>query len=206
MISSKKITGTYLFFNKFIAIIILISSFPFILLICLSIKFTSHGKIIFRQERLGHDCKKFTFYKFRTMIDGADSLKEKYLSLNYAKGPVFKIENDPRFTKIGKFLSESHLDELPQLINVLKGEMLLVGFRPPLNDEVKNYKKRQMLRFEGYPGITSVWAVNGGHKKFSFDAWIYSDIQYEKNRSFLKDFSILIKTFKLFVEYIRYRK
>lgn len=170
------------------------------ILIAVFIKLYSPGEVIFKQERIGYGGKKFILYKFRTMVKGAEFLREKYSKMNYAHGPVFKIENDPRFTRVGKFLSESHLDELPQLFNVVKGEMLLVGFRPPLYEEVRNYKKKQMLRFEGYPGITSIWAVNGGHKRFSFDAWIKSDIMYEKKRGYINDLDIIMKTVKLLIE------
>lgn len=199
MVNSLDLSTFYLYFNKILSLFLLIISLPLTILIAVFIKLDSPGDVIFKQERIGHEGKKFMLYKFRTMIKEAELLKDKYDFMNYADGPVFKIENDPRFTKIGKFLSESHLDELPQLFNVIKGDMLLVGFRPPLNNEVRKYKKKQMVRFEGYPGITSFWAVNGGHKEFSFDEWIKSDIEYEKRRGIIEDFNILLKTIKLFI-------
>lgn len=196
----------YIIFNKILALFFFILSIPLIILIVVLIKLTSKGQTMFKQVRVGHKLRRFTFYKFRTMIKGADKFKEKYNSLNYADGPVFKIRNDPRFTKIGKFLSETHLDELPQLINVVKGDMFLVGFRPPTLDEVKKYRASQMDRFEGYPGITSYWAVNGGHKNFTFDNWIKSDINYENKRGYLSDIKIILKTIILCINDFFYRK
>ncbi len=198
MVNFSNLSVAYLSFNRILSLFFLVISLPLITLIALFIKLNSPGGIIFQQERIGHNSRKFILYKFRTMINGAELLKNKYRMMNYANGPAFKIKNDPRFTRIGKFLSESHLDELPQLFNVIRGDMLLVGFRPPLYDEVKHYKKKNMLRFEGYPGITSIWAVNGGHKKFNFDGWVKSDIEYEKRRGIIQDSNIILKTIKLF--------
>ena len=174
-------------------------------MITLFIKITSKGPVIFKQERLGHNKRKFFIYKFRTMVENADVMKDKYKHMNYSSGPTFKIENDPRFTSIGKLLSDSHLDEIPQLFNVIKGNMLLVGFRPPIAEEVKMYSSENMNRFKEYPGITSIWAVNGGHKIFSFDDWIKSDINYGKKRGCLSDALILVKTAKLFFNYFLQR-
>lgn len=190
----------YIFINRIVSFLLLAVFFIFMLIIAFLIKLTFSGKVIFVQKRLGHNKKSFNIYKFRTMVENADELKRKYIKMNEVDGPVFKIENDPRFTRIGKFLSRTHLDELPQLLNVLNGDMLLVGFRPPTLDEVRKYKSWQMKRFEGYPGITSFWAVNGGHKKFSFDEWIKSDIDYEKKRSFYEDLKILFKTLNGLIE------
>jgi len=201
MNDTKRIDGFYFFLNSFFALILLILLFPLIILIGIIIRITSRGSIIFMQERLGHDKKAFNFYKFRTMILNADKLKDRYEGMNEVDGPVFKIENDPRFTRFGRFLSRTHLDELPQLWNVVKGDMFLVGFRPPTLDEVRQYKKWQMKRFEGYPGITSTWAVNGGHSKFSFDEWIKSDIAYEERRRIYEDFKLIFKTVQSFIKY-----
>ena len=153
----------------------------------------SKGPAIFTQVRVGKTQEHFVFYKFRTMVEGAEKQFRKVKHLNEADGPVFKISNDPRLTKFGKWLRGKNFDELPQLWNVLKGDMSLVGFRPPVPSEVKKYKKWQMKRFEGKPGITSLWAVKGGHK-ISFDNWIKMDLWYNQNASLLLDFRILFAT------------
>lgn len=184
----------YIILNRLVGFFLFVIFLPIIVFVSFAIYFSSSGNIIFKQERLGYQKRPFILYKFRSMIDGAESLKNKYLHLNEVDGPVFKIKDDPRYTKIGKFLSKSHVDELPQLINVINGEMLLVGFRPPLKSEVKKYSKRQMKRFLDYPGITSEWAVNGGHKKYTFNQWIESDINYMGKRNFISDLKILFKT------------
>ena len=127
------------------------------------------------------------------MIKDAEQLKEKYKHLDFSDGPVFKIKDDPRFTKIGKFLNHSNLDELPQFINVLKGDMSIVGFRPPTPDETEQYKSWHFERFNGIPGMTSLWAVSGAHG-IKFDDWIKMDIDYYNNISFLLDMKIISMT------------
>ena len=173
----------------------LIALFPLFIWIAWKIKKDSEGPAIFTQIRVGKNQKKFVFYKFRTMVQDAEKQFRKVKHLNEADGPVFKIAADPRLTSFGKWLREKNLDELPQLWNVLKGDMSLVGFRPPVPSEVKKYKKWQLRRFEGKPGITSLWAVKGGHK-ISFDNWIKMDLWYEKNASIWLDFKILSATIK----------
>jgi len=186
----------YILFNKVIALLLLVLTFPIIIFLFFFIGINSEGPSIFRQKRIGHGMKEFTIYKFRTMVANAEELRDKYDHLNYADGPVFKIDNDPRFTNFGRFLSRSHLDELPQIFNVLKGDMMIVGFRPPTYNELLKYKKWQKKRFEGWPGITSIWASSGGHSKFKFDEWIESDIDYESVRGFRSDIKIMVKTVK----------
>ena len=189
----KKIT------DPLIALVCLIILLPLFLVIAVIIKKDSKGPIIFKQKRVGHNQKIFTFYKFRTMVENAEELKEKYRHLNYADGPVFKIGNDPRFTKIGKILSKTNLDELPQLLNILKGDMHFVGFRPPTPDEVEQYKKWHLDRFKGYPGLTSLWAIDGMHRN-KFDDWIKMDISYNNEESLLLDLKIIWKTGWKFVK------
>lgn len=193
----------YYFLNRVIALFLLIIAIPLIFVpISLILILTCNGSVLFKQIRLGHNKKPFLLYKFRTMKPNAEQSREKYIHLNYADGPAFKIRNDPRFTKIGKFLSDTHIDELPQLWNVAKGEMFLVGFRPPIKSEVENYKLRHFERFNGYPGITSIWASHGGHDSYSFDEWIEQDIKYESKRTLSYDlhliFLSLISTVKRF--------
>jgi lipopolysaccharide/colanic/teichoic acid biosynthesis glycosyltransferase len=173
---------------------LLVLFIPFIIsAIC--IKLDSKGPIFFKQKRVGKNMKEFTLYKLRTMVQNAHKLQKKYEHLNEAYFPTFKIPNDPRLTKVGKLLRAFHLDEVPNFINVLKGDMSIVGYRPPLKSEVKHYKEWHKERFNGTPGITSLWAVKKYHT-CSFDEWVQLDILYEKNSSLLFDISIIIRTIK----------
>ena len=181
-------------FDIILSLIAIILLSPIYFSVALAVKKISGSPIIFKQKRVGYNQKMFIMYKFRTMVKNAEDLKEKYQNLNEAEGPVFKIKNDPRFTKIGKFLSHSNLDELPQFFNVLKGDMSIVGFRAPTPDEVKKYKNWHFERFKGSPGMTSLWAISGNHKKYSFDEWIKMDIGYNQNISFLLDLKIITLT------------
>jgi lipopolysaccharide/colanic/teichoic acid biosynthesis glycosyltransferase len=128
------------------------------------------------------------------MVDGADSLKEKLIIRNEMSGPVFKIKNDPRITSFGRFLRQTSIDELPQLFNVLKGEMSLVGPRPPIIEEAGKYEPWQRKRLSVKPGMTCIWQVSGRSNIRSFDEWVNMDIKYINNYSFLLDLSIIIKT------------
>jgi len=170
---------------------------PFLLLIgFLILVFGGGWPVIFRQKRIGKKGKTFVIYKFRTMQLGAEKKRKKYLHLNEANGPVFKIRDDPRFTKIGKFLSHTGLDELPQLFNILKGEMNLVGPRPLPIYEEKELKKWQRKRESVKPGIISPWLFDGYHDS-PFDDWMRLDLAYIKKKSFKYDFSLLIRSLKL---------
>ena len=153
----------------------LVLSFPLWILLALLIKLDSKGPAIFKQVRVGKGGKLFVFYKFRSMQIGAEEMKEQLRHLNVAEGPVFKIKDDPRTTRIGQFLRRSTLDELPQLINVLKGEMSLVGPRPPLPEEVAVYTPLQKKRLEVTPGLTCLWQVSG-RSEISFSEWIQLDL------------------------------
>lgn len=166
-----------------------------------SINYTSPSRFIFKQKRMGKDKKIFTLYKIRTMIDNAEVLKEKYLYLNEADGPVFKIRNDPRYTKIGKFLAHTGLDELPQLINIMKGDMAFVGPRPLPIDEAVRIPKKYQERFSVLPGITSLWVIKGAHK-LSFKQWMESDLEYVRNKSILLDLKISLLTIWLILKSI----
>lgn len=157
--------------------------------------------IIFKQKRLGKDKKPFIMYKIRTMVENAERLKSEVYGLNEADGPVFKIRNDPRYTKIGKFLAHTGLDELPQLINVLKGEMALVGPRPLPVEEAQKVPKKYERRFSVLPGMTSLWIIKGAHK-LSFDEWMRLDLEYVKKKSFWLDASILFTTIRLIIRLV----
>lgn len=167
---------------------------PVFLLIVALIKLDSPGSVIFKQKRVGKDGKIFTLYKFRTMVVGAEKLQEKYKHLNEADRPVFKIKNDPRFTRLGKVLSHTGLDELPQLVNILKGEMSLVGPRPlPADEEEQISPKYQKIRRQAKPGITCSWLLRGAHS-LTFSQWMKSDLEDIKNSNLGYDLKIFLQT------------
>jgi lipopolysaccharide/colanic/teichoic acid biosynthesis glycosyltransferase len=179
-----------------ISLLMLITLSPFLLIIAISIKLTSPGPIMFRQPRVGLRGRMFDLYKFRTMVANADELRKGLESKNEVDGPVFKIKDDPRVTRIGKFLRKTGLDELPQLINVLKGEMSLIGPRPPLQTETKLYKRWQLRRLSVKPGLSCFWQIKPERNSIKFETWMELDLAYIDNWSLRLDFIILIKTIK----------
>ncbi|MGO8987298.1 MAG: sugar transferase [bacterium] len=167
---------------------------PFFLVIALLIKLTSPGPIFFVQERIGLNKRRFRLHKFRTMVPGAEKKLAELEDLNELSGPVFKIKNDPRITRIGKFLRKTSVDELPQLINVLKGDMSLVGPRPlPVRDYDGFDEDRHRRRFSVRPGITCLWQING-RSNVSFGKWMELDMEYIDNWSLWLDLRILAQT------------
>ena len=190
--------------KKILTLILLIIISPLLLLLFLIIKLSDRGPFIFKQKRSGKKNKIFWIYKIRTMVTNAENLKSKIENLNEVEGPVFKINNDPRYTKIGKFLSHTGLDELPQLMNVLKGEMDFVGPRPLPVEEARLVPKKYQRRFDILPGITSPWILQGAHK-LSFEEWMESDIAYIDNKSIWYDSMILGRSFLLVLTFI-YKK
>lgn len=176
-----------------ISLISLIVCMPLFFIIAVLIKLTSKGPVFFRQIRNGINGREFNLIKFRTMVVGAELRKKEILGLNLMKGPVFKAENDPRLTKIGRFLRIASLDEIPQLINVLLGDMSLVGPRPALPEEVYKYEDWQRRRLSMKPGITCIWQVSG-RNKIDFNEWMKLDLYYIDNWSLGLDFMILFKT------------
>jgi len=167
---------------------------PVFLIISLLIKFTSRGPVIFQQTRVGIRGRHFSLYKFRTMIADAEKLRKNLSAENEADGPVFKIKDDPRVTAIGKFLRRSGLDELPQLFNILKGEMSLIGPRPPLPEETKAYKRWQLRRLSVKPGLSCFWQIKPDRNSIKFEKWMEMDLAYIDNWSLRLDFIILLKT------------
>ncbi len=167
---------------------------PLFVVICILIKATSPGPVFFKQERCTLYGRKFMFYKFRTMIVEAESKLKDILQYNEMNGPVFKMTNDPRITKIGKWLRKYSLDELPQLWNVAKGDMSLVGPRPPLPSEVEKYTVWQRRRLSMRPGITCLWQISGRNEIVDFNEWMRLDLQYIDNWSLWLDFKILFMT------------
>ncbi len=178
-----------------LSILILAVLSPFMLLIAVIIKLDG-GPVFFLQKRTGLNGRQFYCYKFRTMVVNAESLQKTLLDKNEQQGPVFKIKNDPRVTKIGKFLRKTSIDELPQFFNVLRGEMAIVGPRPPIPSEVKQYERWQQRRLSMKPGITCIWQVSG-RNNIPFDQWMKMDMQYIDTWSLKLDLIIILKTIKV---------
>ena len=153
------------------------------------------GLPIFVQTRVGRDGKEFKFYKFRSMVVDAEAQLDGLMEQNEMDGPVFKIKDDPRITRIGKFIRKTSIDELPQLWNVLRGDMSIVGPRPPLPREVELYSDYQRQRLRVTPGLTCYWQVRKDRNMCSFDEWVEMDLQYIQERSIGTDLKIILKTF-----------
>ena len=168
---------------------------PLALLISLAIVLDSPGDgAIFRQRRGGRDGKLFWLYKFRTMCPDAEEQLNELLSQNQMDGPVFKIKSDPRITRVGRFLRKTSLDELPQLLNVLQGDMSIVGPRPALPREVELYSDYQRQRLYVTPGLSCYWQIAPHRNEMSFDEWVALDMKYIQERSFWVDWKIIFLT------------
>lgn len=178
--------------NRVVGFFLLLITWPAMVLFALLVWIFSGRPIFYYQDRVGFRGKVFKIIKFRTMRKDADVVKENYRALNEADGPVFKIRNDPRLTSIGRFLFHSGLDEMPQFINMIRGEMVLVGPRPLPIDEAKNLKKEYRKREMVKPGILSLWVLNGYHK-MKFDDWMKSDLEYIKDKSIAGDIVIIFR-------------
>jgi exopolysaccharide biosynthesis polyprenyl glycosylphosphotransferase len=176
-----------------LSVAVLVILLPLLATVALLIKLTSPGPVFFVQNRVGMNQRQFKLYKFRSMVVDAEARKSELAHLNERDGPAFKIENDPRITRIGRFIRKTSIDELPQLFNVLSGEMSLVGPRPPLPDEVSKYEWLFRKRLSVKPGITCIWQISG-RNNVSFDRWMQMDHEYIENWSLLLDLKILLKT------------
>jgi lipopolysaccharide/colanic/teichoic acid biosynthesis glycosyltransferase len=172
--------------------IILLS--PVILITAIAIKIESKGPIMFSQTRVGKDGSHFKMYKFRSIVNNAEELKEKLLSQNEMSGPMFKMKEDPRITKVGKFIKKTSIDELPQLFNVIKGDMSLVGPRPNLPKEVAQFSEYHKLKLKAKPGLTCYWQVMG-RNSIGFEEWMELDIKYIRERSIRLDLKLIFITF-----------
>jgi exopolysaccharide biosynthesis polyprenyl glycosylphosphotransferase len=166
---------------------------PLMLIVGALIKLTSRGPILFKQDRVGLHGRVFHMLKFRSMVSNAEELKAKLMAHNEQQGPVFKMSRDPRITAVGRFIRKFSIDELPQLINVLRGEMSIVGPRPPIPSEVVKYEAWQRRRLSVRPGLTCVWQVSG-RNEISFEEWMYLDMQYIDHWSLAQDFQLILKT------------
>lgn len=166
---------------------------PIMLVTAIAIKLDSPGPVIFRQERVGKWGKRFTCYKFRSMYIDAEARKKELMALNEADGVVFKMKNDPRITRVGRMIRKLSIDELPQIFNIIKGDMSLVGPRPPVPMEVAQYQYDHFRRLDTIPGLTGLQQVTG-RIGISFSRWVELDVQYIEEQSLLKDIEIIIKT------------
>lgn len=182
------------FLGKCVAAVSLILLSPLFLIVVLFLKASEpRAPVLFRQIRNGKDTKEFEIYKFRTMHVNAESRLEELIQFNEVEGAMFKMKNDPRVTKIGRFLRKTSIDEFPQLINVLKGEMTLVGPRPPLPKELAEYSEYDKKRLTVVPGCTGLWQVSG-RNELNFDEMVELDLTYIKEMSLMLDLKILLKT------------
>jgi exopolysaccharide biosynthesis polyprenyl glycosylphosphotransferase len=177
------------------ALIILI---PLFIILAVVIKMSSRGPVFFKQERIGRRGRKFNIYKFRTMVLHAEDQIKNLKFMNEADGPVFKIKHDPRITRIGRVLRNTGLDELPQLYNVMKGEMSLIGPRPPLEVEVSQYERWQLRRLSVKPGITCLWQVVPNRHDVTFEEWMELDLHYIDNWNIARDLVLFIQTIRTF--------
>ncbi len=183
-------------FDILLSVFALIILFIPLVIIALIIIIDSPGASpLFVQKRVGKNGKEFNFYKFRSMVPNAEAMLDSLLEQNEMDGPAFKMNDDPRITRFGKFIRRCCIDELPQLINILKGDMSFVGPRPPLPREVAMYDEHQMQRLSVTPGLTCYWQIQPQRNSVSFDDWMKCDIKYINERSFKTDLIIIIKTF-----------
>jgi exopolysaccharide biosynthesis polyprenyl glycosylphosphotransferase len=193
----RRVQVPYAFWKRVLdvigSLVIILALLPVLLVIAILVKLTSPGPIIYKQQRVGRGGRLFTFYKFRSMYRDADRRLQEVLDKNEKSGPIFKMKNDPRVTPVGRFLRKYSLDELPQLFNVLKGDMSLVGPRPPLPREVEQYNDRALQRLSVLPGITCLWQICG-RSDTTFEEWLELDALYVENMSFWLDLKILMKT------------
>ncbi|HUM03211.1 MAG TPA: sugar transferase [Thermoanaerobaculia bacterium] len=180
--------------DVFLAVVLLIASVIPLAVAALFIKLTSRGPVLFRQTRCGLNGRPFTLLKLRTMVEGAEELLDDVAHLNEHEGPVFKAANDPRLTGVGRLIRRFSFDEFPQLWNVLRGEMSLVGPRPPLPIEVARYERWQRRRLSMKPGVTGLWQVSGRSDIRNFEEWINLDLAYIDNWSLSLDAKILLRT------------
>lgn len=193
---NEKTERRYRVLDIIIAMLALITSAPVLLLLMISIKLSDfRAPVFFKQKRIGLNGEAFDIYKFRSMIVNAEEQKEHLLDQNEVAGHMFKMKDDPRITKIGRFIRKTSLDEFPQLLNVLQGHMSVVGPRPPLPEEVAAYTDYDKLRLLVKPGCTGLWQVSG-RNKLSFDEMVQLDLQYIRQRSIKFNFIILMKTWR----------
>ena len=201
LVDLTKHKRSYWFFKRtfdilFSAGVLLVFSPLYLLLALIIFLDDPHGSPIYTQMRIGRKGQLFRFYKFRSMVVNADELKASLQAQNEKEGPAFKIKDDPRITRVGRFIRRTSLDELPQFWNVLKGDMTIVGPRPALPEEVAQYNRYHKLRQLITPGLTCYWQIQPNRDDISFDDWIALDIQYIRDRNFLLDLKLILLTVK----------
>lgn len=179
-----------------LAALVMLSPLMLVTAIAIVVDDPSAGPI-FSQERIGRNGKPFKFYKFRSMCANAEAKLDGLLEKNEMDGPVFKIKDDPRITRVGKFIRKTSIDELPQLWNILKGDMSIVGPRPALPREVEQYTEYDLQRLYVTPGLSCYWQIAPHRNDLSFEEWMALDVKYVKERSFWVDWKIIFKTFKV---------
>jgi lipopolysaccharide/colanic/teichoic acid biosynthesis glycosyltransferase len=182
------------FFDLIVSGTLLVVLSPLLLILALAVKLSSSGPTFYRWKVMGKGGRPFTGYKFRSMCMNADQLKAQLEPLNEMRGPVFKLTNDPRVTRLGAWMRRHSLDELPQLYSVLKGDMSLVGPRPPLVSEYARFTEYQKQKLAVKPGITCLWQVNGRNEVKDFDEWVKLDLDYIRRWTPMLDVKILVKT------------
>lgn len=170
---------------------------PVFLIVAIAIKREDGGKVFYSQTRLTKGGKEFKMYKFRSMCPDADKKLDELLDQNEMEGPAFKMRNDPRITKVGDFIRRKSIDELPQLINIIKGDMSIIGPRPPLPREVEQYTPYQMHRLDVKTGLACYHECQGRNEEKDFDKWVESDLQYIRERSMLTDLKIIFWTIRI---------
>lgn len=189
--------NNYLFlkrlFDIVLSVIAIIFLAPLFLVVAVAIKLDSKGGVLYTQPRVTKNGKVFKMYKFRSMCANADEYLKDLQHLNEKDGPVFKIVNDPRVTRVGRFIRKTSIDELPQLFNILKGEMTIVGPRPPLVTEVEQYTPQQKQRLTVKTGLTCYWQISG-RSELTFDEWVNLDIKYIQEQNLRTDLNIIVKT------------
>lgn len=195
----EKSSSLYEFIKRVIdilgAIIGLLILSPILIIVAILIKIEDpKGNIFFSQKRVGKNGEEFKMYKFRSMVHNAEELKKTLMEQNEMIGPMFKIKNDPRITKVGKVIRKTSIDELPQLINILKGNMSLVGPRPSLPKEVEQFESWMLRRLDIKPGLTCYWQVSG-RNNISFEEWMKLDVKYIEERNLWIDIKLIFKTF-----------
>lgn len=167
---------------------------PVFVIVAIAIKLDSKGPIFFKQDRVGKDEELFSMYKFRSMVVNAEELKKALENQNEMSGPMFKMKKDPRITRVGRFIRKTSIDELPQLVNVIKGDMSLVGPRPSLPKEVEQFEPWMKERLTVQPGITCFWQVMG-RNSIPFKEWMKLDVKYVRERNYFLDIKLIFKTF-----------
>lgn len=167
---------------------------PVFVIVAIAIKLDSKGPIFFKQDRVGKDEELFSMYKFRSMVVNAEELKKELENQNEMSGPMFKMKKDPRITRVGRFIRKTSIDELPQLVNVIKGDMSLVGPRPSLPKEVEQFEPWMKERLTVQPGITCFWQVMG-RNSIPFEEWMKLDLKYVRERNYFLDIKLIFKTF-----------